>query len=399
MNRKLSISQSLLLILLAICASASITYYVTISATNVKLDNIYKDQQELKKFIEIKDFVQNHFIGEFDSEKSLDYAMDGYIQGLGDKWSYYLTKEQYSNLEQMRTGEFTGIGITVDYDSETKIIQILEVYDNSPAQKAGIAALDILISVDDVLVSELGYEGTVAKCKGEEGTSIKLTLQRNDVNTDYVMTREAIKQKSIESVMLKNNIGYVRIKEFIDTTGVDFINTLNDLKASGAKAFVFDVRNNPGGMKNILIDMLDHLMPPCDLFVTEQKNGKKIIDRTETPGIDLPYVILVNERSISAAEYFAAVNQEYQRAKIVGENTTGKGYAQRTIPLEDGSAINISTSKYYLPSGKSLVDSHGVVPDYIVPLADELKGKIGKMTLDEDAQLKKAYDLMVDALN
>ena len=384
---------NLIRMLLVAALTAAVTWLITYSAT---IKGAERDVAKLlgsvgkyQKLEEIQQYVDKYFVGEYDEKAVMNAAAEGYVAGLGDKWSYYMDPESYALYTEDRSGNYTGIGVTVHYLEEDSALQVLDVNDDSSASEVGIRSLDLIVAVEGQPVSTLGYEGAVSAIKGEEGTSVTLTILRGEVRFDVTVERRIVEKQYIFSDLLNGNVGYIRITEFSLGAQDGFLAAVDALLSKGAESFVFDVRNNPGGDLNVLINILNRILGEKDLFIEEYQNGERYTFSSDEVKLDCPIAVLCNANSYSAAEYFAAVLQEYGVATVVGEATTGKGYGQTTFKLEDGSTVVLSIIRYYTPEGRSLKES-GVTPDVEVALDESNRSLIGRMDVASDTQLAEA---------
>jgi carboxyl-terminal processing protease len=335
--------------------------------------------------------IRDRFVGEYEWNNVVDETMDGMVTSLNDRWSYYLTGEEYLRLQEARENAYTGIGITISKEVGNSI-QVLAVAKASPAEEWGVKAGDAILSVNGVEVTEKNWENCVELIRGEEGTTVTLVIQSSsEVSRTIEVMRKEIFSIPVEYEMLPGKIGLVRMMNFYSGSADAFIEGVDSLVQDGAQSIIFDVRDNPGGYVTELTKMLDHLLPEGTIFVSCNIEGKETTYTSDAASIDLPFAVIVNGESYSAAEFFAAQLQESVGAVIVGEKTSGKGYAQQLFPLQNGSAIGLSTSKYYTAAGVSLIGI-GLTPDSPVILSEEerLLQLQGEMTHDNDPQLKAA---------
>ncbi len=361
---------------------------VTPAVTPGQSDDSYQ------KLREIQAYLDTYFIGEVDEKQMQDSLAEGMINGLGDRWSYYIPAEQYSAYQESMNNAYVGIGVTITADSDEGLL-ITDVTPDSPAYHAGIEIGDIIVLVDGESVLELGIEETKNRVRGEEGTDAHITVRHDGVDRDLTITRERIHVVNVTWEMLEGDLAYIKIRNFDANASKDSIAAIEEAMGQGAKGLIFDVRFNPGGLKNELVKLLDYLLPEGPLFRSEDYTGRESVDYSDASHIDLPMVVLVNKDSYSAAEFFAAALQEYEAAKVVGTQTFGKGYFQTSFQLSDGSAINISIGKYTTPKGVSLVGT-GITPDQVVEISDEEYQSIyySQMTHEDDVQLQAAIALL-----
>ena len=326
--------------------------------------------------------INEKFVGEYDEGEVVDAALEGMVEGLGDRWSYFLTEEEYGAQNQRRTNQYVGVGVTVSYTSEEGL-QIVEVTAGGPAEEAGLQPGELITAVDGFsLAGEARYEGA-NKIQGEEGTTVSLEVRGTDGQTRTVeVKRTKLETDPVSAEMLENNVGYVRLSNFYDRSADRLKEEVTRLQEEGATALVFDMRNNGGGYLSQLTDMLDFLLPEGPIFITRDRAGNEKVTQSDASCVDLPMAVLVNADTYSAAEFFAAELQEWGVAVIVGEPTSGKGYSQQTFELPNGSAVAISTGAYFTGSGTSLIGT-GLTLDKEVYLTDQ-----------GDAQLEAALELL-----
>ena len=319
-----------------------------------------------------------------DLSKAVDSALDGLVEGLGDRWSYYLDPESYQDTLQNRANNYVGIGITVSYDREDGLL-VQEVTEEGPAQQAGVKAGDIITHVDGASVAgDARYEAT-DRIAGEEGTQVELTLLGEDGATRTVTcTRQTLKSDSVSSKLLDDGVGYVRLDNFYSGAASSLSREVQSLMDQGATSLVLDVRSNPGGYVAELIVALDYLLPEGPVFTERPRWGEETVYDSDAECVDLPMAVLVDAYSYSAAELFAAQLRESVQAPIVGEVTSGKGYAQLTFPLVNGGGLGLSVSAYCTGGGHSLI-GEGIQPDVELSLDDS----------GTDNQLQAAIDLLL----
>lgn len=321
-----------------------------------------------------------------------DAAADAMIRSLGDRWSYYIPAADYSaHMEQMENA-YVGIGITVATVIENGGFQVLKVTPGGPAQEAGILAGDVVLLVEDEMVEDIGIDEAKNRIRGQEGTYVNLSVLRGGEVIPFTVERRSIQVPVALGRMVTETVGLVSIYNFDSRCAKESKGAIEDLRAQGAEALIFDVRFNPGGYKHELVELLDYLLPEGVLFRTQDYTGREDVDKSGPDFLDMPMAVLVNGDSYSAAEFFAAALGEYEAAVIVGEQTCGKGYFQQTYQLLDGSAVGLSVGKYFTPKGVSLAEVGGLTPDVVVSVDEETAVKIYTEQLDplEDPQIQAA---------
>ena len=352
------------------------------------------------KTAEIGAYLDRFFIDDYDEDALADAAASAMVAATGDRWSYYLTAEEKSSYDEQMQNAYVGIGVTITAQEELGGMRIEAVTAGGPAEEAGILVGDIITEVEGEKTLELGMAGTRAKVRGEEGTSVTLTILRGEARFPVTVERRSIQTPVATYEMLDGQIGYIKIANFDSRCAEETNAAMDELIAQGAKALIFDVRYNGGGYKDELVKVLDKILPEGILFQSKDYKGTKQTDRSDESSIELPMAVLVNQDSYSAAEFFAAALQEYDWGTIVGTKTVGKGNFQTAFTLSDGSMLNLSIGKYYTPQGRSLTDT-GVTPDIELALSDENEAKLsyGRLEKADDAQLQAAIRVITQKLS
>ncbi len=390
--RKKHLMTTVALMLLTATLTFSITIYAAERGYNAKLANIAEREQEYAKITEVRSYIDKYFVRDYDEKDITDGALYGMVAMLGDKWSYYLTAEQFSSVTNSVANKVVGIGINASFDYDKSEIVILEVFDNSPAEEAKLQPLDRIVKVGNEEVSKIGYDAAVKKITGAEGTTVSITVTRKGLEDPMVLnlTRREVNVQGVSAKILDGNIGYIKISNFDANVDKDFKATLENLVKANVSSIIFDVRNNPGGILTVLVNALDPLLPEGTVITERDKKGKEIVYTSDKNELDLPMAVLTNEYSISAAEFFAAALKESGKAVVVGTPTTGKGVAQSHIRLKDGSGLILSVSEYFTASGKSLEETGGIVPDRVVELTEDEAKRFYFLSEKEDRQLQEA---------
>lgn len=374
-----------------------VSYVLVAAAASVCTMYLFGRQTETtQKLAALEALIAERYIGEVDLEDAADAAANAMVEALPDRWSYYISADEYqSYLEQMKN-VYVGIGVTIELTADGKGIHILKVTPGSPAERAGICAGDILTHVEGDSVEKLGLSGVREAIRGTEGSAVDITLVRQNKTVEVSVTRESIQTQVAVGQMLRDGIGYIKIVNFDDRCAQETKAAIAALQAQGAKALIFDVRYNPGGYKHELVNLLDYLLPEQVVFRSEDYAGRVSEDVSDAAYLDMPMAVLVNSESYSAAEFFAAALSDYDAAVIVGEQTSGKGYFQQTYTLSDGSAVALSVGKYYTPKGESL-EGVGITPDVVCPVDEDTAYKIyiGTLLPEEDPQIQAAVGALL----
>ena len=373
--------QFLSYVVVAMLATA-ITLQMTMKTGTGKLDRL-------------ENLIQERYIGEADGEAMEDAAAAAMVKATGDRWSYYIPASQYEAHKEQSENAYVGIGITIQQAEDGSGFLIVMVNQNGPAQEAGVQVNDLLIAVEDQDVREMTADQVRELIRGEAGTKVSLTVMRQGEHQTLAVERRRIESAVATGQMLTDGIGLVKINNFDERCASESIAAIQKLQQEGAKKIIFDVRNNPGGYAEELVKLLDYLLPEGDLFRSVSYDGTEKVDTSDADCLDMPMAVLINGSSYSAAEFFAAALQEYQAATIVGEPTVGKGVYQTTISLGDGSAVALSTGKYFTPKGNSLTDV-GVTPDVRVDVDEETAEKIyyGTLGYADDLQIQAAIQVL-----
>lgn len=365
--------------------------YVLVAALATVVTLATVGVQTPSKLDRLETLIQEQFVGEADAQAVEDAAAAAMVKATGDRWSYYISAKDYAAHQEQEENAYVGVGITIQQEEDDSGFLIVMITQGGPAQEAGLEVNDLLIAVEDQDVRGMTSDEVRDLVRGEEGTSVALTVMRKGEHMTLSVERRRIEETVAEGEMLENGIGLVRIYNFDGRCAQESIAAIEALMAEGAQKLILDVRNNPGGFASELVELLDYLLPEGDLFRSVSYDGKETVDTSDADCLEIPMAVLVNGNSYSAAEFFAAALQEYEAAVVVGEPTVGKGYYQNTIPLGDGSAVALSTGKYYTPKGNSLAET-GVTPDVRVDVDEDTAAEIyyGTRSAAEDPQIQAA---------
>ena len=336
------------------------------------------------KLYQLQKTVEENFLWEVDSEAQMDEIYKTAVESLGDKYSYYMTEEEYKDWSDMVTGTFTGVGVVFTQDDEG-IYVVNRVIEGGPAQQAGIEPGDILVKVDGKTYDDSNQ--MAAAIRGDAGTTVKLTYKRDGKTKTVEMIRAEVTELSVYSSVLeegKKSYGYIQITSFEAETAKQFQTELDAMEKKDLQGLIIDLRNNPGGMVDQCVEIADMLLPEAVITYTEDKNGEKETYNSDEHSTKLNYVVLVNENSASASEIIAAAIKDNKGGPLVGTTTFGKGIIQGTMGFDDGSAMTLTIMQYFSPNGTK-IHKVGVEPDYVVELPEDAK---------TDKQLEKAMELL-----
>lgn len=345
--------------------------------------------------------IEENFLNKIEPEKLQDSIYRGMVNGLEDPYSVYYNKEEYDKFNESTSGTYYGIGVMVQQNPTTSAIKVVKTFKKGSSHKAGVLAEDIIIKVDGKSIEGEDLSKVVTKIKGKEGTFVKITVLRQGKELEFNLKRTKLEVDTVEYELLKRdrkNIGYISVLEFDGVTTGQFREALDDLERQGMEGLVVDLRDNPGGRLDTVVEMLDRMLPKGLLVYTLDKDGEKIEDFSDDKeSFKKPVSVLINENSASASEIFAGAMQDYKAGEIVGKKSFGKGIVQSILGLGDGSAVKLTVSKYYTPNGRN-IHGTGINPDVEVEL-DRTKIKDGKLLKEEDSQLKKAIEVVIDKLD
>jgi len=378
--------------------SATLLISFSLSAQELATDsgNTEKSQpegqlplRELRVFTQVFEQIRRGYVEEVKDTELLDNAIAGLLLEL-DPHSAYLNESDYDELKESATGEYGGLGMVVG--SERGMIKIISPIDDTPAAKAGIKAGDLIVEVDGAPVRGMALQKAIDKLRGEKGTSIDLTVLRDDqeVPIEFTIIRDIIQVSSVRSRILEPGYGYVRISQFQTSSGDDFKKELLELKQQEIelKGVIIDLRNNPGGLVPASVEISDAVLDGGTVVYTEGRLPSSNSTYQATSGdllAGIPIVVLINGGSASASEIVAGALQDHRRAAIIGTQSFGKGSVQTVIPLGDGRAVKLTTARYYTPSGRS-IQAEGIVPDIIVEPAEIRRYQLRDRVREEDLE-------------
>ena len=343
------------------------------------------DKKTERKLDTLQAIIEKNYLNEYTQEDLQDGLYKGLMEGLNDPYSVYYTEEEYDELTEDSEGVFEGIGAYLSQNPDTKVVTVTRPIPDSPAEKAGILAGDVLIEVDGENVEGDDLNITVAKIRGKAGTKVNIGVKREgrDGVIRFDIVRASVESMTVDSKMLEDSIGYIQIAEFDDITYSQFQKAFNELKREEMTGLIIDLRDNPGGSVQTCVDIADELLPEGLIVYTEERDGKR--EEYTSSGdnyYDGPLVVLVNGNSASAAEILTGAIKDYKLGTILGTTTYGKGIVQRILPLGDGTGIKVTIANYFSPKGNN-IHGVGIEPD------EELE-------LDVDAYVDRGEDNQLD---
>lgn len=357
--------------------------------------NSVANAQTMNKLQVLEDTIDRYYLENVDEQTLEKGVYDGLVEALGDPYSTYYSSEELKELQDKTEGIYYGIGAYVGIDADTSLPRLTGIIEGTPAQESGLRAGDLLYKVDGEEVQGLELTQVVSKIKGEEGTSVHLTIIREGA-TDYLevdVVRRKVESPTVNQKILDGGIGYIQITEFDTVTLDQFTEALAVCRGSGMKGLILDLRGNPGGNLNTVCDIAREILPKGLIVYTEDKDGKRSEYTCDgTKEMKEPLVVLVDSGSASASEILAGAVKDYGIGTLVGTTTFGKGIVQRIISLSDGSAVKLTVSNYYTPNGNN-IHKIGIEPDIEEKFDSEAYYNDGV-----DNQLNKAIEIMNEKL-
>lgn len=335
-----------------------------------------------------------YYLNKIDKESVEENIYKGYAKGLQDPYAEYYTKEEYKQLTEEDAGEYEGIGISVAKDTDTGYAEIVSVFKDQPAYKAGLKTGDLIIAVNKKSTTDMELQDVVSEIKKKENKKVVLTIYRDKKSKDYTVEKSSVQLDTVSYKMKDNKIGYIAVSQFLENTGDQFDKAVTALEKQGMKSLIIDLRDNGGGMLNTCTQMVSRVIAKDKMIVyTKDKKGNKEEFKSDSDKtVDVPMVILTNGNTASASEIMTGCLKDYGKATVVGTKTYGKGIVQSIMPLPDGSAIKFTIAKYYTPNGTD-IHKKGIKPDVEVKISD---AQWKKAQTDEkaDTQLKKAMEIL-----
>lgn len=397
-NRGLLLA-AIILVVVTSMATFAVSALIFLGWGNINQGVIYfnpdtVDQSIVAKFNKVRSILKNEYYENVDENKLLEGAIAGMADSLGDPYTAYYTKEEWKMYSESITGSYVGIGVSISL-GEDNLVTIVEPFEGSPAEEAGMKKGDKIIRVDgkDVRGVKDG-DAVVNMIRGPENTKVKITVYRpsNGEMLEFDLTRKKIKIANIKSRMLEDNIGYIRIVKFDSEINRYFNEHLNKLISNGMKALVIDVRDNPGGYYDQVVAICDRLLPEGTIVYTEDKYKRQDVKKSDAKELGMPIAVLINSNSASASEILAGAIKDHKKGTLVGTKTFGKGLVQASSTLDDGSGLKVTIARYFTPSGVC-IHGAGIMPDIEIDVPEEYKDSpISDIPPEKDIQLKAAVE-------
>ena len=398
MGKKITLGTAITLIIIAIAITISLTMVLALRNFNEKVSSITERENMFAKFTEIDNYVRQNR-GDIDEEELMDSVAKGYLSGIDDPYALYMSAEAYSAYVAASSQTVAGVGISASMDSDGYML-VGKVYEGSTAASAGILPGDLIIKVDDINLSADTYADAEALLIGEAGTKVTLKVRCNGEDTEMEITRRVLTPTNVATIAFDNHY-YIRVDSFTESTPDQFSKAVEKAISAGAQYLVFDVRSVSSGLISSAATILDRLVGSGDMLYVEYNDGsKETLYTSNSRETDIPMVVLVNEGTSGAAEFFAAGLRDFGKAKIVGTQTAGVGSLQKIYKLDDGSAIQLTIGKYYLANSETAWEGVGINPDHAVSLG-YVADFSNLSTIDPsiDTQLAKAIEVVSAAIN
>lgn len=352
------------------------------------------------KIMELENYIKSNFLYDVDDEKLMEGQIKGMFESLDDPYSVYMNSDEFKSFTEQNEGVYGGVGIIVT-PGDDNLITVVSPIEGTPGERAGLKTGDKIVKVNGEEFTADRMDEAVKKMKGEPNTTVTITILRTskDGKKEYMdidIVREEIRLVTVKSDIIEGNIGYINITSFDELTYKDFKEHLNKLIDKDIKGLILDLRNNPGGLLDVCVDIADELLGEGIVVYTETKDGERQYEYSDKSAIKLPLIVLVNEGSASASEILAGAIKDYKRGLLIGNKTFGKGIVQRIRGLRDGSGFKLTVSEYFTPNGTN-IHGIGIEPDITVDLPEDIT-EIGVENLKEDTQLQRAIEEMKNML-
>ena len=385
-------------IIIAIVVSALASSILTVTGICILLNLDGKGLLNVGRLIGAMNFIESHYVQEVDKNELVDGAISGMVKSLDDPHSVYLEPKLYSRLKADTSGSFGGIGVYMGFKEGN--VNVLSVMPDSPGEKVGLMAGDLILAVDSQPVTEIDPSEVALKIRGKVGSDVELLIHREgEEDKTYKITRDVIQVETVFGKMLDSAMGYIRITNFSENTGKEFKNIYSKLEQENMKGFILDLRQNPGGLITSCVEIAKEIVPKGPIVSVIQRDGEKEVFNSELENPKYPIVVLLDENSASASELLSGALQDTKAALIVGMKSYGKGSVQTVIPMFQDDGLKLTIAKYYTPNGRS-IDGTGVEPDVEVKLDKSiLIGREPDTNSAEDTQLQKAEELLTNQIS
>ena len=397
MNKKISLGLALSLVFLSVALAVTITMTVSMNIYNKIIKDVASRSNLYSSVSEIDDLVRENYFGEINENLLTAMMSGGYVEGVGDRYSYYMTADDYTAYREEEKGNKGGIGIIAVYDSQNNNIYVAEVSEGSPAQLQGISKGDVITAVDSVAVSQGNYEDLMESLNGQKLTNVQVTFTHGGESKTVSVARGYAAQTVYYSVA--NNIGYIKITAFYSTTAQQLEKALKHMSSNSVSSIIFDVRNTDTGLIANAVECIDILVPVATegtgaLATAVDKEGNTLETFTsDSDSVNFSMAVLINGKTSGAAELFACDLRDFGMAQLIGTKTMGNGTMQKVFELSDGGAIALTVAKIN-PYKSESFNGKGLEPDISVELTAEQNSRLEMLSQADDAQYQKAVELL-----
>ena len=358
-SKKRALIYSIILVIVTIICTSM--FQITLGNKVIISKNLYELYSKYDKLLGLENVIESEYYQKVSEEDLIDGALKGLFEGLNDPYSQYYTSDEFQTLKEQTSGSFVGIGVYIGVNSENDKITIISPIEGSPAQKSGIKSGDVVVKVNGKSIESKTVDEVIKQIKGKENTTVSLTVERDGKEIDFDITRKTIVTKSVSSEVKEDNIGYLRITSFDENTYKEFKENLSNLKEKGIKGLVIDLRDNPGGLLDVCVDIADDLIGEGTIVYTKDNSGKKEYYKSDKNELDMPMAVLINGGSASASEILTAALVDNNKAVAIGETSFGKGLVQSVKGLKDGTGYKLTTAQYFTPND-NYINGKGITP-------------------------------------
>ena len=358
-SKKRALIYSIILVIVTIICTSM--FQITLGNKVIISKNLYELYSKYDKLLGLENVIESEYYQKVSEEDLIDGALKGLFEGLNDPYSQYYTSDEFQTLKEQTSGSFVGIGVYIGVNSENDKITIISPIEGSPAQKSGIKSGDVVVKVNGKSIESKTVDEVIKQIKGKENTTVNLTVERDGKEIDFDITRKTIVTKSVSSEVKEDNIGYLRITSFDENTYKEFKENLGNLKEKEIKGLVIDLRDNPGGLLDVCVDIADDLIGEGTIVYTKDNSGKKEYYKSDKNELDMPMAVLINGGSASASEILTAALVDNNKAIAIGETSFGKGLVQSVKGLKDGTGYKLTTAQYFTPND-NYINGKGITP-------------------------------------
>ena len=358
-SKKRALIYSVILVIVTVICTTMVQ--LTFGNKVIISKGLYETYSKYDKLLGLENIIEEDFYQEVSEDDLIDGALKGLFEGLDDPYSQYYTADEFESLKEQTSGSFVGIGVYIGVSSENNKITIISPIEGSPAEQVGIKSGDIVVKVDGESIESKTVDEVIKQIKGKENTKVNLTVEREGKELSFDITRQTIVTKSVSNEVKNNDIGYLRITSFDEHTYDEFKENLSELESKGIKGLVIDLRDNPGGLLDVCVDIADNLIGKGTIVYTKDNSGNEEYYKSDANELDMPIAVLINGGSASASEILTAALVDNGKAIAIGETSFGKGLVQSVKGLKDGTGYKLTTAQYFTPNG-DYINGKGITP-------------------------------------